>query len=52
MYTTDNFTGDPDHEPLRLDVHDERLRDFWANPIVPTWCHGSVFLILMATRSR
>jgi len=23
-------------------VHDERRRDFWANPIVPTWYSGSV----------
>lgn len=41
-YTTDYFTGDPGHEPIRWDVHDERRRDFWANPIVPTWYHGSV----------
>ncbi len=42
VYTTDYFTGDPDHAPIRWDVHDERRRDFWANPIVPTWYHGSV----------
>lgn len=42
VYTTDYFTGDPDHEPIRWDVHDERRRDFWANPIVPTWYQGSV----------
>jgi catechol 2,3-dioxygenase len=42
VYTTDYFTGDPDHEPLRWDVKDERRRDFWANPIVPTWYNGSV----------
>lgn len=42
IYTTDYFTGDPDHEPIRWDVHDERRRDFWANPIVPTWYQGSV----------
>lgn len=42
IYTSDYFTGDPDHEPIRWDVHDERRRDFWANPIVPTWYHGSV----------
>jgi catechol 2,3-dioxygenase len=42
IYTTDYFTGDPGHEPIRWDVHDERRRDFWANPIVPTWYHGSV----------
>lgn len=42
VYTTDYFTGDPGHEPIRWDVHDECRRDFWANPIVPTWYHGSV----------
>ena len=41
VYTTDYFTGDPDHPPLRWDVHDERRRDFWANPIVPSWYHGA-----------
>ena len=45
IYTTDYFTGDPDHEPIRWDVHDERRRDFWANPIVPTWYHGSVGVV-------
>lgn len=42
VYTTDYFTGDPDHEPIRWDVQDERRRDFWANAIVPTWYEGSV----------
>ncbi len=42
LYTSDYFTGDPDHEPLRWDVHDDRRRDFWANPIVPSWYNGSV----------
>ena len=41
IYTSDYFTGDPDHEPLRWDVHDERRRDFWANPVVPGWYLGS-----------
>jgi 3,4-dihydroxyphenylacetate 2,3-dioxygenase len=44
-YTTDYFTGDPDHEPIRWDVHDERRRDFWANPVVPTWYSGSVGML-------
>lgn len=42
IYTSDYFTGDPDHEPIRWDVHDERRRDFWANAIVPGWYEGSV----------
>jgi catechol 2,3-dioxygenase-like lactoylglutathione lyase family enzyme len=45
IYTTDYFTGDPDHEPIRWDVRDERRRDFWANPIVPTWYQGSVGML-------
>jgi 3,4-dihydroxyphenylacetate 2,3-dioxygenase len=45
IYTTDYFTGDPDHEPIRWDVHDERRRDFWSNPIVPTWYEGSVGML-------
>lgn len=48
IYTTDYFTGDPDHEPIRWDVHDERRRDFWANPIVPTWYEGSVPILDLA----
>lgn len=45
VYTTDYFTGDPDHETLRWDYRDERRRDFWANPIVPTWYQGSVGML-------
>ena len=44
-YTTDYFTGDPDHAPIRWDVHDERRRDFWGNAVVPSWYLGSVGLL-------
>jgi len=37
IYTTDYFTGDPGHQPIRWDVHDERRRDFWGNAVVPSW---------------
>jgi catechol 2,3-dioxygenase len=37
VYTTDYFTGDPGHQPLRWSVNDQRRRDFWANPVVPKW---------------
>jgi catechol 2,3-dioxygenase len=37
IYTTDYFTGDPGHQPLRWSVNDQRRRDFWANPVVPSW---------------
>jgi 3,4-dihydroxyphenylacetate 2,3-dioxygenase len=45
IYTTDYFTGDPGHQPFRWDVHDERRRDFWSNPVVPSWYQGSVGLL-------
>ena len=37
IYTSDYYTGDPDHETFRWDVHDPRRRDFWGNPVVDSW---------------
>jgi catechol 2,3-dioxygenase len=37
LYTSDYFTGDPDHETFRWSVHDERRRSFWGAAVVPTW---------------
>lgn len=37
MYTSDYYTGDPDHETLRWSVHDPRRRDFYGNDVIPTW---------------
>jgi len=37
IYTSDYYTGDPDHPTLRWDVHDNRRRDFWGNAVVPSW---------------
>jgi catechol 2,3-dioxygenase len=37
IYTTDYFTGDPDHETFRWSVHDPRRRDFWGNAVIPSW---------------
>ena len=37
MYTSDYYTGDPDHETLRWSVHDPRRRDFYGNEVIPTW---------------
>jgi 3,4-dihydroxyphenylacetate 2,3-dioxygenase len=37
VYTSDYYTGDPDHPVLRWSVRDPRRRDFWANPVVPSW---------------
>jgi 3,4-dihydroxyphenylacetate 2,3-dioxygenase len=37
VYTSDYYTGDPDHPTLRWNVHDPRRRDFWGNAVVPSW---------------
>ena len=37
IYTSDYFTGDPDHETYRWSVHDPRRRDFWGNGVIPSW---------------
>jgi catechol 2,3-dioxygenase len=37
IYTSDYYTGDPDHPVLRWDVRDPRRRDFWGHPVVPSW---------------
>lgn len=37
IYTSDYYTGDPDHETFRWNVHDPRRRDFWGNPVVDSW---------------
>ena len=37
VYTSDYFTGDPDHETHRWSVDDVRRRDFWGAAVVPSW---------------
>ena len=37
IYTSDYYTGDPDHPVLRWSVHDPRRRDFWGTPVIPSW---------------
>jgi catechol 2,3-dioxygenase len=37
IYTSDYFTGDPDHPVLRWSVHDPRRRDFWGHAVIPSW---------------
>jgi 3,4-dihydroxyphenylacetate 2,3-dioxygenase len=37
IYTSDYYTGDPDHPTLRWNVHDPRRRDFWGNEVIPSW---------------
>jgi 3,4-dihydroxyphenylacetate 2,3-dioxygenase len=37
IYTPDYYTGDPDNPVIHWDVHDNQRRDFWGNPVVPSW---------------
>lgn len=37
IYTSDYYTGDPDHETYRWNVHDDRRRDFWGNAVIESW---------------
>lgn len=37
IYTQDYYTGDPDNPIITWDVHDNQRRDWWGNPVVPSW---------------
>ncbi|MER8223551.1 3,4-dihydroxyphenylacetate 2,3-dioxygenase [Streptomyces sp. NPDC094143] len=37
IYTSDYYTGDPDHETYRWNVRDDRRRDFWGNAVIDSW---------------
>jgi 3,4-dihydroxyphenylacetate 2,3-dioxygenase len=37
IYTSDYYTGDPDHPVLRWSVQDPRRRDFWGNAVIESW---------------
>lgn len=37
IYTHDYYTGDPDNPVVTWDVHDNQRRDWWGNPVVPSW---------------
>jgi 3,4-dihydroxyphenylacetate 2,3-dioxygenase len=37
VYTSDYYTGDPDHPVLRWSVLDPRRRDFWGSAVIPSW---------------
>ncbi|MFD9889478.1 3,4-dihydroxyphenylacetate 2,3-dioxygenase [Amycolatopsis sp. NPDC059027] len=37
IYTHDYYTGDPDNPVITWDVHDNQRRDWWGNPVVPSW---------------
>ncbi|MGJ8720265.1 MAG: 3,4-dihydroxyphenylacetate 2,3-dioxygenase [Salinibacterium amurskyense] len=47
IYTQDYYTGDPDNPVVTWDVHDNQRRDWWGNPVVPSWyTHASPVLDL------
>lgn len=52
IYTSDYFTGDPDHEPLRWDVHDQRRRDFWGGPVRRSWYEEAMVVLDLDGRPR
>ncbi|MEV0701248.1 3,4-dihydroxyphenylacetate 2,3-dioxygenase [Saccharopolyspora sp. NPDC050389] len=37
LYTSDYYTGDPDHPTSRWSVQDPRRRDFWGHDVVASW---------------
>ena len=37
IYTQDYWTGAPDNPVVTWDVHDNQRRDWWGNPVVPSW---------------
>ncbi|MDT0115843.1 3,4-dihydroxyphenylacetate 2,3-dioxygenase [Microbacterium sp. PRF11] len=50
IYTQDYYTGDPDNPVITWDVHDNQRRDWWGNPVVPSWyTEGSLVLDLDGT---
>jgi catechol 2,3-dioxygenase len=45
IYTQDYYTGDPDNPVVTWDVHDNQRRDWWGNPVVPSW-YANASLVL------
>ncbi|MET9965588.1 hypothetical protein ABZZ80_06600 [Streptomyces sp. NPDC006356] len=39
------YTGDPDHETHRWNVHDDRRREFWGNAVIESWCTAATPVI-------
>jgi len=52
IYTSDYFTGDPDHPVLRWSVHDPRRRDFWGHPVIPSWYTEATTVLDLDGRPR
>jgi catechol 2,3-dioxygenase len=45
LYTSDYYTGDPDHAPLRWSVNDPRCRSFWGTRAPDSWYDESSLLL-------
>ncbi|MEO7122794.1 MAG: 3,4-dihydroxyphenylacetate 2,3-dioxygenase [Lacisediminihabitans sp.] len=45
IYTQDYYTGDPDNPVVTWDVHDNQRRDWWGNPVVPSWYTDGSFVL-------
>jgi catechol 2,3-dioxygenase len=45
VYTSDYYTGDPDHETFRWSVHDDRRRDFWGNAVIESWYKAATLVL-------
>jgi 3,4-dihydroxyphenylacetate 2,3-dioxygenase len=45
LYTSDYYTGDPDHTPLRWSLDDPRCRTFWGTRAPDSWYEESSTLI-------
>lgn len=45
IYTQDYYTGDPDNPTVTWDVHDNQRRDWWGNPVVPSWYKNASFVL-------
>jgi 3,4-dihydroxyphenylacetate 2,3-dioxygenase len=45
LYSSDYYTGDPDHRPLRWSVNDRRCRSFWGTRAPDSWYDESSALL-------
>jgi 3,4-dihydroxyphenylacetate 2,3-dioxygenase len=45
LYTSDYYTGDPDHQPLRWSVNDPRCRSFYGTRAPDSWYDESSALL-------
>lgn len=52
IYTSDYYTGDPDHPVLRWDVTDPRRRDFWGHAVIPSWYTEATIMLDLDGNAR